>query len=482
MLHNLTFRSPLRVLLVILSVLGSTSCVLMPRKDTLPAVRIDATASLLRITRDTGVVDLDRFLPFNVENQEPCPVVTTAPVTIDRSILMDRKSVVSTDGRFVLFRSIDSNLLGDDSNNVIDIFVSNAVTGATTRVSLGRDGTQANGMSVHHGISGDGRFVAFSSEASNLVDQDANGCSDIFLRDLRTGRTELITRGVDGSAANGPSWYPPISDDARYVAFASDATNLVEGDHNQVGDIFLHDRTLGRTMRVTMGHDGTEANGQSTYPSISASGKFIVFTSSASNLVPGDRNGVDDVFRYDRDTREITRVSVCNDGRESDGPSYNYTNAVTTDGGSVVFVSRASNLGAGDDNAAFDVFLRDLRSSETLRISETAEHRSGNGQSLHATISALNGRYIAFHSDASNLVAGDTNAADDIFVYDRSTASLRRISVGASGLQANAGSYRSSLSGTGSTLTFSSDASNLAPGDANGRTDVFVVLTQSRNR
>jgi Tol biopolymer transport system component len=443
------------------------------------AVAVDATATIERVTTGIDVTDDTRFLAYNVQRRIPISGGDPVVRVVDRTVLRDSKSVVSSNGRFVVLRSVDSTFVPNDTNRVVDIFVRDTATGEMERVSVSSDGAEADGLSEHHGISGDGRFVAFSSDATNLVSNDGNGFADIFIRDRKTKKTELVTRAYDGSDANGPSAYPPISDDGRYVAFASEATNLVPNDTNGVTDVFIYDRRLRQTRRISVGAGGVQADGASTYPSLSATGRYVVFTSSATNLVEGDTNGVDDVFEYDTNTNALVRVSVKSDGTQSDSPSYNYTNAVTRDGRTIAFVSR-STLDASDHNGTFDVYVRDRGTSLTTLISRTPGGTSGSGDSMHATVSARDGRYVAFHSVASDLTSDDTNDVPDVFVYDRQASSMKRISVGANHGQANLGSYRASISSSGREITFSSDASNLVPGDSNQQTDVFIYRFRSR--
>jgi Tol biopolymer transport system component len=205
---------------------------------------------------------------------------------------------ISADGRYVAFFSHASNLVPGDTNNTLDVFVHDRLTGQTTRVSVASDGTEGNGDSFVGSISADGRYVAFASWASNLVPGDTNGRSDIFVHDRVTGQTTRVSVASDGTEGNGDSWgCPSISADGRYVAFASWASNLVPGDTNGRSDIFVHDRVTGQTTRVSVASDGTEGNGDSWWrPSISADGRYVAFPSYASNLVPGDTNGWADIF------------------------------------------------------------------------------------------------------------------------------------------------------------------------------------------
>lgn len=205
---------------------------------------------------------------------------------------------ISADGRFVPFSSLCSTLVPSDTNNSYDIFVHDRQTGITERVNVASDDTEANGHSIYHWISGDGRYVSFYSTATNLVPNDTNGLADIFVHDRLTGTTERVSVASDGTEANGASFYNSISTDGRFVAFQSAASNLVPNDTNGHEDIFVHDRLTGATKRVSVAFDGSEPNNSSEYPSMSADGRFVAFESSATNLVPGgDVNGVyDDIF------------------------------------------------------------------------------------------------------------------------------------------------------------------------------------------
>ncbi len=205
-------------------------------------------------------------------------------------------SSVSADGRYVAFSSLADNLVAGDTNGVVDVFVRDRVTGITDRVSVSGAGEQGNDWSNWPSISADGRYVAFMSTANNLVAGDTNGSWDVFVRDRVSGETERVNVSSAGAEANGPSGYSVISADGRYVAFMSDATNLVPGDTNGRADVFVRDRMAGETQRVSVSSAGVEADGRSDENSISADGRYVAFGSRASNLVPGDTNGTRDIF------------------------------------------------------------------------------------------------------------------------------------------------------------------------------------------
>src|SRR5216117_509323 len=236
-------------------------------------------------------------------------------------------SALSADGRFVAFDSAATDLVAGDTNGVSDVFVHDRQTGTTERVSVASDGAQGNGRSglvtfaFPPALSADGRFVAFVSFATNLVAGDTNGATDVFVHDRQTGTTERVSVASDGTESNAASLGSALSADGRFVAFQSDATNLVAGDTNGATDVFVHDRQTGMTERVSVASGGTEGNGFSAGLALSADGRFVAFHSTATNLVAGDTNGATDVFVHDRQTGTTERVSVDSDGTQGNGPS-----------------------------------------------------------------------------------------------------------------------------------------------------------------
>ena len=265
----------------------------------------------------------------------------------------------------------------------------------------------------------------------------------------------------NGAQVDSISWFPNISADGRFVAFNS-------GMH-----IFVHDCHTGETSRVSIASDGTLENSMSEYSSISADGRFVAFDSYSSNLVAVDTNGNWDVFVRDRDKGETSRVSIASDGTQGSGGDP-VAPSISADGRYVAFSSGASNLVPGDTNGSYDVFVHNLQTGQTRRVSIPSDGRTqGNGDSLYPSISA-DGRFVAFWSRASNLVAGDTNGAPDVFLHDCQTGQTRRVNIASDGTQGNRGSQFPSISSDGGLVAFQSDASNLVAGDTNGVPDVFV--------
>ncbi|MCX6028444.1 MAG: carboxypeptidase regulatory-like domain-containing protein [Chloroflexi bacterium] len=384
------------------------------------------------------------------------------------------KPIISADGHYVVFESWADNLVVGDTNSAGDIFVYDRQTGTPSRVSLTATGGQANSTSGGWGrsaISADGRYVAFISAATNLVSGDTNECADIFIRDRTANTTTRVSASSAGVQANGDSDYPALSGNGRYVAFWSAANNLVAGDTNDALDIFVHDLTTHQTTRIAIGGaGGVEYGGRLD---LSNDGRYVAFASHVDTLVPNDNNAVPDVFLFDRNTSQFSRVSLTSAGGEADSVSLNP--ALSPDARYVAFTSSATNLAAGDTNDEADVFVRDRQTGQTTRVSVSSSG-SQTGQyetSDFAAISA-DGRYVAFASTGSNLVSGDTNDLPDIFVRDRQTNQTTRVSVTSGGAQGGGESNNASISSDGRFVAFDSYAADLVPDDENAVTDAFV--------
>ena len=378
---------------------------------------------------------------------------------------------ISGDGRYVAFYSDASNLVAGDANRARDVFVYDRQTGETTRVSVGVGGAEANGDSFAPAISADGRFVVFSSAASNLVPGDTNRADDIFVRDRVAGTTTRISVGPGGVEANGGSYTPAISADGSAVAYTSDATNLVAGDLNGIRDVFVYDRSADTTSLVNVNTNGTQADAPSATPALDADGKLVAFASFADNLILDDTNETSDVFLHDRQTGATTRVSVYNGGFEGDGDSFRPS--LSADGRLVAFDSDSFNLAWGDLDEGSDVYVYDRQADVLQPVSADDAGNLGNDTSLGASMSS-DGRYVAFSTVATDLVPGDQNGASDIVLYDRQSGSATRLSVTNSGDEANADSLHPSISADGTLVAYESDATNLVSGDTNRRTDIFL--------
>ncbi len=404
------------------------------------------------------------------------------------------KPSLSGNGRYVAFESLASNLVSGDTNGLFDIFVYDHQTRQTTRVSVNSNGTQGNGASRGPVISADGRYVAFSSVASNLVDGDTNvfctvppsdalvNCEDVFVHDRLTGQTTRVS--VDSNGNQGNSSSRPvslgISADGRIIAFTSQASNLVSGDTNEGQDVFVHDRETRETTRVSVASDGTQGDKGSFLPALSADGRYVAFASQANNFVSGNGAGLD-VYVHDRETRQTTLVSATN-------AALMLSIAISADGFHVAFNTDAPNVVSGDTDSDFDVFVHDRRTGETKLVSVAPDGTEADDHTLSQDSLALSGdgRYVVFYSLATNLVNNDNNvfcdrpfqgglfSCEDVFVHDRQTGKTTLVSVARNGTQGNESSRAPAISADGRYIAFHSYATNLIAGDTNDDADVFV--------
>lgn len=400
---------------------------------------------------------------------------------------------LSADGRYVVFDSDAGNLVPGDTNNARDVFVRDLLTGTTILVSVAHDGSPADGASSLGAISADGRYVAFQSWATNLTaTPDANGSEDIYLRDLAAGTTVLIS-ATPGGAPAGFSTNAAISPDGGYVAFQSTtpAETLVSGlgftDDNSVNDVFL--RRVGGPMYLASAGTSNNTslnvigNGASSQPRLSEvgssgpSGLFVTFESQAGNLIAaGSASPHVHVYRRAMPTPTLAgtaRVSVTPGG--APGNAQSISASISPDGRYVAFNSSASDLVPGDANQQQDIFLRDMDLSATVLVSTHTSGAQGAAPSTEPSVSR-NGLYVAFLSMAPNLVDGDTNLAPDGFLRDVRAGTTVRISVRTYGGQTPTalGSQRPAISADGRYAAFSSNAGTLVDGDRNGFEDVFV--------
>lgn len=373
---------------------------------------------------------------------------------------------ITPDGRFVLFHSFGSNLVAGDTNGTIDVFVRDRQAGTTERVSVDSSGVEGDDASYGTAISDDGRYVVFDSQATNLVPADTNDESDVFVHDRQTAETTRVSVSSGGVQGDDQSWRATISADGRYVAFESWATNLVDDDSTTLADVFVHDRQTKETDLVSVDNSGNQGNQSSQSPKISADGGSVAFHSSADDLVVNDDNDSVDVFLRDLAAGQTTRVSVTSGGTEGDDSSF--VDSISRDGRFVLLTSEATNLVADDSNGARDVFIHDTSSGETTRVSVGTGGIQGN-LGAAAGVASADGSLVAFSSSAENLVAGDTNGYDDIFVHDRSTGQTERISITADGTQGNGNSASPLLTPDALWLVFATTAATLAESASPGQ-------------
>ncbi len=379
---------------------------------------------------------------------------------------------ISDTGRFVAFASNATNLVAG-GNATQDIYVRDRTTGMTEVASVDSAEVAANNFSATPAVSGDGLFVAFASQATNLVAGDMNVLTDVFVRDRAMGTTERVSVDTGAGDPDGFSQSASINSDGQFVAFESVATDLVAGDTNLARDIFVRDRMAGTTERVSLDGAAAEVNNDSFSPSISDTGQFVTFASIATDLIAGDMNLARDIFVRDRMAATIERVSVDTMGAEANDNSFNPS--ISGDGQFVAFESAATNLVIGDTNIRTDIFVRDRMMGTTERVSVLSFGLGeGNGNSFDPSISA-NGRFVTFMSAATNLVPGDTNASADIFLHDRVTTLTIRLSTTVFAVEGDNDSFNPSISGNARFIAFDSMATNLVLLDGNMNSDIFVT-------
>ncbi|MCB0310017.1 MAG: PD40 domain-containing protein [Bdellovibrionales bacterium] len=380
---------------------------------------------------------------------------------------------VSADGSIVAFASNASNLVDDDSNGLSDVFLYNRNTEAVLLISKNSSGASGNGASNEPFVSPDGAYVAFTSEASNLIDSDTNASSDIFVYKVADQTINRVSVTSSGGQSNGASYNPAISYDGQFVVFASEATNLTSvSDTNSSSDVFIHDRDAITTTLVSRIGNGSIGNGASIQPSVSSDGRYVAFSSFASNLVSNDTNAGSDVFLRDTTSSLTSRISLKSNGLEAQGGSS--SPKITSDGSLVIFQSTAENIVDQDDNQTVDIFLFDRSDSSVEQISQNLTGLSPNAASYSPSISD-DGQHIAFISEASDIVNSDTNNASDVFVYNRDDTTTSRVSLSSSGAQVDGASSSSAIAANSQYVVFTSVATNLIRGDSNQNPDIFLI-------
>ena len=436
---------------------------------------------------------------------------------------------VSSDGRHVAFESKATSFV-PRGNKTRDVFVRDRELGTTERVSVSSSGDEGDRESTRLAISGNGRFVAFQSKARTFYSNDRSRGWNIFVHDRTLGATSPVSVAPDGALGDLDSQKPSISADGRYVAFESKARNFLpvtpgepptdddssdgrskknkskkgrsqkdkskkdkskdgksnddkssddkSSDDDSSGRgkggkkrIFVHDSESGELSLVSLSTLGVEAERDASDAAISADGSVVAFVSKAANLVPGDTNQHRDVFVHDRESGETTRVSLAGDGAEADHNSS--SPSLSADGRYVAFVSKATNLVPGDTNAAEDIFVHDRETGATVRVSVASDGSEATGSSREPSMNAT-GRFVAFASKSENLTAMDANRQQDIFVRDLSREITLLMSAASDGAGADKKSDAPAMSGDGSLIAFGSKARNLVPGDTNKKNDVFA--------
>jgi hypothetical protein len=387
-----------------------------------------------------------------------------------------QRARISADGRFVVFESTAPDLVAGDFNVAQDVFVRDLLIGTTEIASVDDFGTLGAFGASDPAISGDGRYVLFDSP--DAYDPPDPGYGDVLLRDRQLGTTRRISLAPNGGPANGDSLFPEISSDGRWAAFLTQATNLVPGaDVNGPGvngrDVIVRDLVTGANERVNVSSAGVQSDMACHGVGINADGRFVGFWTRATDLVPGDTNGKNDVFVHDRLLGTTERVSVGASGVQGNNDSLCWHVPMSADGRFVLFNSNASNLVTGDTNGFPDLFVHDRLHGATERASVSVLSQEADNASTNAAISA-DGRYVVFDSIATNLTPGHVPSRG-IYVRDRMAGTTRRIDLGLTGAQPNASCFDADVCADGARVVFHTLASNLVPSDTNQSRDVFAV-------
>lgn len=384
---------------------------------------------------------------------------------------------MSADGRYLVFASKATNLTAASPGGFSQVYLRDTELNTTIMVSLSNSGVPGDGDSgvgsgdlLGMAISSNGRFVAFTSKATNLDGGDGNSIQDIYVYDVQQDRLARASVGLGGAIdPDHDCFNPSVSDDGRLVVFST-VSALETADLNGLSDIYLWRRPNVSATRISS-RSAAESNGESTLPVINADGTFVAYASAASNLVDGDTNSVGDIFLYSIADGATQLLSKTSSGVDSNGSSASPT--ISSDGRYVGFLSLASNLIDSDTNSSSDLFLVDTQQSTLERVSINSDRRQLKGASKRAAISS-DGRYIAFQSEASNAVDRDTNKTADIFVHDRQTQKTLRASLSFSGAQI-ANATNPFISTNGKLVAFESSDSSVVSGDSLSFVDIFVA-------
>jgi Tol biopolymer transport system component len=351
--------------------------------------------------------------------------------------------------------------------------VADAASPKTKRVSVKSNGGEVDKASFGSVITPDGRYIAFSSNSDDLAGNDSNGRTDVYVRDMQKKKTRLVSIRSNGAQGTEESTTPAISANGRYVAFETYAPNLFKGDMNEDFDIVIRDRKKGKTKLISKSSSGAKGDDGSVDPDMTPDGRYVVFLSRASNLVAGDTMGITHLYIHDRVKKTTKLISKSSSGKRGNGSSG--SPSVSASGRFVAFESHADNLVPNDNNGARDIFVHDRKKNRTTIVSVRSDGTDGgfDRDSTHATISA-DGLTVAFASEGDLAGSDDNGSMFDVYVHNRSTKKTRHVSVSSDGAGGNIGSHRPSISPEGRFIGFESEADNLVNGDDIGKLDVFI--------
>lgn len=417
---------------------------------------------------------------WNLQNQQVAEALLGANTYVSRSTTggtgngQSHGQSISHDGRYVVFSSNATNLVPSDTNAQTDVFLRDTLTNAITLVSVDSSGNQGNGLSSLPTISGDARFIVYSSTATNLVANDTNATGDVFRYNVATGVTERVSVDSSGNQANDESYRADTDTEGRFVVFVTKSTNLAAvTDSNSAWDVVLKDMNTGTVKYVSQSDTGTVGNSNSGNPKISCNGRFIVFSSGASNLVTGDTNGWADIFLTDMLVTQTVANVTPGANSWSEGPD------ISCDGNYLSFTSRATNFGVKPSTGAntYDVYRYNRTTAAIDAVSSRQDGSAPTGSSVYSVISS-DGRYVVYSSSASDMITPgtDQNIGQDLFLRDMNTTGFRIVNQTPSGTNGNyATRDAASFSGT-NRIAFSSSATNLVSGVSdNSNPDVFIT-------
>lgn len=380
----------------------------------------------------------------------------------------------SADGMITAYVSNAGDLAADHPDGTSQVYIRDRRRGITRLISraTGVAGAPGAGSSSAPSISADGRYIAFVTASNNIDTEDGDDNQDVFVRDISSNVTRLISRGTANGAANGTSNQPSISPDGRYVAFSSNANNLSTGDSDGTKDVYVHDRVTRDSKLVSIGLDGLPALGDSTRPDISVTGAAVAFESTASNLAAGDALLLSDIFVFDVKKATTTLVSRETGVDGSAGLGGSFAPSISADGRYIAFESDADL--AGGNLLIRDVYVRDRTTNETELVSRQSGPAgpAANGTSDEPDISP-DGGYVAFRSTAANLSSADADPTGDVFVRDLSDGALSLVSRAKDGPAADGSSSEPSVTAAAGAVVFASRATNLVEPAPTGGSNIY---------
>jgi len=388
------------------------------------------------------------------------------------------KPSTSQDGRYIAYVSAATDVVSGDTNGQADIFLRDRLNGTTALVSVSSSGAQGNGASSRPQVSADGRYIVFDSVATNLVNSDTNARSDVFIRDRVLNTTELVSKSASGVLSNDWSGEPDVTADGKHVVFNSYATNLVASPTPSFGGIYVKNLNNGTVTMLTQ-LAGAAANKTSATPSISCEGRFVAFASTANNLVSGDTNNpLKNKFRvYIADTLSGSLNYITGTADKSMQPGQ-----ISCNGSYIPFISSATNIVSGDTNLANDTFLYDRINAAFERVSVSSAGTEGNGEGYGESMSVSNdGKYVTFATAATNMVSGDTNGKVDVFLRNRQAGTTELISMDSSSVFGNGDSFDASISYDGKYIAYTSQATNLVSSFGTTSNAVYASQTGAGN-